>query len=282
MARDQHPTDGVVQGRSSARRVHSRLDRSWGHGFLTVRTKHLVVLGISAATLLAMTGPGVGAAPYGHRATGGGSLHGSAVARNDLSSSWFSSNHPHHFHPLPPPTWTPPATTTTTSTTTTTTTTTTTLPSNGGGSSTPYPYGTPDSSEPSGMSPPAADAMSGYTQSYENDFTGSSLPSGWEVFTGNPGGDPGAQWGASHVTVGNGMLQLNTFQDPAYGNEWVAGGLCQCGVAHTYGAYYVRSKVTGAGPTQVELLWPQAQVWLQRDSRHDDPDHGDCPLGLRQ
>lgn len=52
------------------------------------------------------------------------------------------------------------------------------------------------------------------------------------------------------------MLSLNTFQDPNYGNEWVTGGLCQCGSSQTYGAYFVRSRVTGAGPTAVELLWP--------------------------
>jgi beta-glucanase (GH16 family) len=63
------------------------------------------------------------------------------------------------------------------------------------------------------------------------------------------------------VTVGGGLLDLNAWQDPAYNNEWVTGGLCQCGVSHTYGAYFVRSRETGAGPTVVELLWPVAKVW---------------------
>jgi beta-glucanase (GH16 family) len=57
------------------------------------------------------------------------------------------------------------------------------------------------------------------------------------------------------------MLSLNTFQDPAYGNEWVTGGVCDCGVAPTYGAFFVRSRDTGAGPTSVELLWPQSNDW---------------------
>ncbi|MGA2295277.1 MAG: glycoside hydrolase family 16 protein [Acidimicrobiales bacterium] len=106
------------------------------------------------------------------------------------------------------------------------------------------------------MAPPSANALAGFTESYVNDFSGSSLPSGWSAYSGTPGGDPGAQWAASHVTVSNGLLQLNTSQDPAFNNEWVAGGLCQCGVSQTYGAYFVRSRVTGAGPTGVELLWP--------------------------
>lgn len=154
----------------------------------------------------------------------------------------------------------PPTTTTTVAappTTTTTvdppTTTTTVAPA----VSSEYPIGTPDSAEVSGMAPPASSALSGYSQSYVYDFSSAtSLPSGWYDFTGQPGGDPGAQWASSHVVVGDGMLSLNTWQDPAYNDEWVAGGVCQCGLANTYGAYFVRSRVTGAGPTQVQLLWP--------------------------
>jgi beta-glucanase (GH16 family) len=106
------------------------------------------------------------------------------------------------------------------------------------------------------MAPPGANDFPGYSENYVQDFTGSSIPDGWFAYSGVPGGDAGAQWGLSHVTVGSGILSLNTWQDPAYNNEWVAGGLCQCGASQTYGAYFVRSRVTGAGPTNVELLWP--------------------------
>jgi outer membrane protein OmpA-like peptidoglycan-associated protein len=118
--------------------------------------------------------------------------------------------------------------------------------------------GTPNSSEPSNYAPPSATALAGYNLSYVNDFTGTTVPSGWSVYTGTPGsGDPGSQWAINHVTVGGGELQLNTFKDPAFNNEWVTGGLCQCGVDRLYGAYFVRSRVTGPGSTQVELLWPK-------------------------
>jgi Glycosyl hydrolases family 16 len=126
---------------------------------------------------------------------------------------------------------------------------------------TPYPLGSRDRSEPSGMAPPGKNALPGYSQTYENDFKGAKLPAGWEKYSGMPGGDPGAQWGLAHVVVAKGMLQLKTYQDPAYGGEWVTGGVCQCGHSQTYGAYFVRSRVTGAGPTNVELLWPVAPVW---------------------
>ncbi len=119
-----------------------------------------------------------------------------------------------------------------------------------------YPIGIANNAEPSGEAPLSASALSGYRQSYVTDFSGSSLPDGWSAFSGTPGSDPGSQWASSHVVVSGGLLQLNAWKDPAYGSEWVTGGLCQCSVAQTYGAYFVRSRMTGPGPTQVELLWP--------------------------
>jgi hypothetical protein len=105
------------------------------------------------------------------------------------------------------------------------------------------------------MAPPLANALPGYQQSYVTDFTGSRLPSGWSTFAGSPGGDPGTRWEASQVVVGNGLLQLNATYDSNL-NEWVTGGTCDCSSSQTYGAYFVRSRMTGPGPTVVELLWP--------------------------
>ncbi len=126
---------------------------------------------------------------------------------------------------------------------------------------TPYPVGVPDNAEPSRMAPPAANAVRGYTRSYVNDFNGTKLPPGWEVFTGVPGGDPGGQFASDHVVVNGGLLRLNTWKDPQYANKWVTGGLCQCQLAKTYGAYFIRSRETGAGANEVELLWPASNVW---------------------
>ena len=151
-----------------------------------------------------------------------------------------------------------PSATSTTSTTSPSPTTTVAVPIVANGA---YPVGVASSADPSNMAPPGADAFPGYSLTYVNDFNGSSLPSGWDTYDGVPGGDAGAQWSSAHVTVSGGLLNLNTYQDPAYNNEWVAGGLCQCGLARTYGAYFVRSRVTGAGPTNVELLWPTGNTW---------------------
>jgi outer membrane protein OmpA-like peptidoglycan-associated protein len=122
--------------------------------------------------------------------------------------------------------------------------------------STTYSVGTPDASEPSGVAPPTTSDISGYQLSYVTGFGGSSLPAGWFKYTGTPSGDGSGQWAPSHVVVSNNMLQLNTFQDPQFSNAWVEGGVAKSSAPHTYGAYFVRSRTTGPGPTQVELLWP--------------------------
>lgn len=121
-----------------------------------------------------------------------------------------------------------------------------------------FSMGQNDPAEPSGEAPMPANALLGYHQTYVTDFDGTSLPPGWDVFSGVASGDAGSQFGAAHVTVSNGLLSLNTWQDPSYGNKWVTGGLCQCATPMSYGAFFVRSRVTGPGPTIVELLWPLA------------------------
>lgn len=124
-----------------------------------------------------------------------------------------------------------------------------------------YPVGVADASMPSGLAPPGVAALAGYSRSYVEVFDGSALPAGWSVFTGVPGGDPGGKFAASHVVMRGGLLTLNAWQDPRYGDRWVTGGLCQCGLGRTYGAYFVRSRITGAGPDEVELLWPLSNTW---------------------
>jgi len=129
-----------------------------------------------------------------------------------------------------------------------------------------YPIGTASSSDPSGYTLPSPSALPGYTQSYATAFNSSTLPAGWQVYTGKPGGDPGAQFAASQVTLSGGLLHLTASQDatqnPTGAGNWVTGGLCHCGSpGQIYGAYFVRERVTGAGPTAVNLLWPDANVW---------------------
>jgi len=124
-----------------------------------------------------------------------------------------------------------------------------------------YPTGVTNPTQPSGLSPPLPGALSGYHRTYATDFSGSSLPPGWVTFTGVPGGDPSAHFASSHVLVRDGMLELVTYRDPRYGDQWTSGGLCQCGHPMTYGAFFVRSRISNAGPNEVELLWPANNQW---------------------
>jgi hypothetical protein len=136
-----------------------------------------------------------------------------------------------------------------------------TLPQTTGTQPLPYPVGIPDKAEASGAAPPTARALNGYTLTYSTNFPGHEVPAGWIVYHGVPTSDPGAQFGSNHVVVSGGMLRLNTWRDPEYQNRWVTGGLCQCGKPQLYGAFFVRSRITGGGASAVQLLWPQSNEW---------------------
>lgn len=125
---------------------------------------------------------------------------------------------------------------------------------------TAFSVGIPDSSEPSGQAPPTTSDIAGYQLSNVTSFSGDSVPTGWTVFSGPAAGDPGSSWATSHVVVSDDLLQLITSQEPG-STQWVSGGVCQCNVSHTYGAFFVRSRLTGNGPTQVEMLWPTSDAW---------------------
>jgi hypothetical protein len=119
----------------------------------------------------------------------------------------------------------------------------------------------PSRDEPSHHAPLAASAVPGYSLAYCNDFTGSSLPWGWDKFSGAPKGDPSSYFEPSHVVVQNGVVKVETYRDPRRANDWATGGICQCGAPRTHGAFFVRSRSVGEGPDNVELLWPVAKVW---------------------
>jgi hypothetical protein len=119
----------------------------------------------------------------------------------------------------------------------------------------------PAAAEPSGVPPLAPKVLPGWTRLYCTDFPGAHLPPGWVTFRGRPKGDPAGLWAPSHVAVHGGMLDLTTSRDPAYGNAWVSGGACLCGLPMRYGAFFVRSRLTAGGPASVQLLWPKNNHW---------------------
>lgn len=183
-------------------------------------------------------------------------------ARPPTTTSGSTTNNAPTDNPTTTTTGPAPTTTTTGAPTTTTTPPPTTSTTTGSSPSVAYPIGTADNSDQTGYAPPSATALAGYHQTYVTTFTGTSLPPDWQLYEGVPQGDSSGQFDRAHVTVSGGLLRINTYQDPNFNNEWVTGGTSLTGIAgQTYGAYFVRARLTGPGPTGVELLWPDAPVW---------------------
>ncbi len=128
-----------------------------------------------------------------------------------------------------------------------------------------YPVGVPSATAPSGASVPTANqtfpGLVGYHQSYTTEFTGTSLPKGWLPFSGPIHGDGEAYYDPSHISVTNGVLILRTAKDRLNHGHWATGGMCQCGITHASGAYFVRSRAVGVGPENVAMLWPKSDKW---------------------
>jgi hypothetical protein len=129
--------------------------------------------------------------------------------------------------------------------------------------------GTSGSTPPSQSETPSGEAMPvgnipGWNQTYAQDFSGLSLPSGWLAYTGEPGGDPAGWWDPSHVSVSGGELRILSSRDPAHCpsgctalDDFVSGGLQLYGHAQTYGKYEIRMRADNAkGLGLTVLLWP--------------------------
>jgi hypothetical protein len=73
----------------------------------------------------------------------------------------------------------------------------------------------------------------------------------WTVYQGVPGCCDQSYWARSHVVSKGGMLRIQTYRDPAYGNRWVSGGVSMARLVNqTYGKWVVRFRMprgTGVG-----------------------------------
>jgi beta-glucanase (GH16 family) len=92
----------------------------------------------------------------------------------------------------------------------------------------------------------------GWRLTYNQDFNGNSLPTGWGAYSGQPGGDPNGNWDPADATVSNGELHL-------IANSSSTGGVGFYGNPQTYGMYLVRMKgdyEPGLEISNIALLWP--------------------------
>ncbi len=103
----------------------------------------------------------------------------------------------------------------------------------------------------------------GWRRVFADDFRAGLRSSKWGTYTGQPGGDPGGWWDPSHVVVKNGVLNLQSYRDPRFGNRWVSGGVSNApALKQTYGKYLVRFRVdAGEGIAAILLLWPSDDNW---------------------
>lgn len=137
------------------------------------------------------------------------------------------------------------------------------------GSLTAFGWGRPATS-PSGQSLPGA--LSGWTQTFADDFNGSALnTTKWFSYDGEPGGDEGTLFRSSHVAVSGGQLIISDYLDQGI---WSTGGIQQK-TQRTYGKYMVRFRfAAGPGFSHALILWPADNHWppeidFSEDQAHD-------------
>ena len=116
-----------------------------------------------------------------------------------------------------------------------------------------------------GSSWPAS--VPGWRLTYSTDFPGSSLPSGWGAYSGEPGGDPFGNWVQSNVQVSGSALHLMATSSSQ-------GGVSFYGNPQTYGMYLVRMKgdsEPGLAINNIAILWPAQQgVWPPEVDFYED------------
>ncbi len=127
------------------------------------------------------------------------------------------------------------------------------------GSSTAVASGSPD---PSGEPMPVGN-LPGWRQVFSDDFTGTSLDTCWMPYSGVIPSSPTSVWSPTHISVFDGMAQLSTYQDPAFGGTWTAAGMSSAPcLSQEYGKYEVRFRMDRApGVKYAILLWPSTQPW---------------------
>jgi hypothetical protein len=131
------------------------------------------------------------------------------------------------------------------------------------------PTGQQGSGDPSGENP--FTTLSGYSLKSVQEFTGNSIPSGWDAYNGTPGGVSAqqSQFAPSMCTFSGGEAQL------------VASGIDTCGLQYygspqVYGAWFARlqapNEPSGVSVGNVFLLFPANNQWPPEIDIYED--HG--------
>ena len=101
----------------------------------------------------------------------------------------------------------------------------------------------------------------GWRQVFADDFGGHALDRRlWNVYWGQPAGDPVGWFDPTHLRVSDGLLVISAYRDPHDGGRWATGGLSTSpSLVQTYGKYLVRFRLEpGRGIAHALLLTPPA------------------------
>lgn len=115
-------------------------------------------------------------------------------------------------------------------------------------------------SSPSGV--PMPGDIPGWKRTFADDFDGTLKQ--WEIYEGQPGGDPGGWFRASHVSVADGKVTIKgTRADTPNGNIYATGGMNNNpSFSQAYGRYEIRFRIDeGYGIAFAILLWPSSNTW---------------------
>ena len=115
----------------------------------------------------------------------------------------------------------------------------------------------------SGLAMPTGD-IPGWKQTFSEDFNGEDLSRKWGIYNGQPNGDPGGWFSASHVSQSGGHLIINGSRaNTPNGNIYATGGISTAkSFSQTYGKFDIRFRMdAGYGMNFVVLLWPTDDNW---------------------
>jgi beta-glucanase (GH16 family) len=106
-----------------------------------------------------------------------------------------------------------------------------------------------------GRKPMPIGDLRGWRQVFSADFNGSSL-SGEKWY--EPYDSPSHHWDPSHVTLANGLLNIDAYKDAHHDGHWWSSGVNGGkGLKQAYGKYLVRFRMdAGKGISNALMLWP--------------------------
>src|SRR5437879_97964 len=107
-----------------------------------------------------------------------------------------------------------------------------------------------------------ADVAKAATPSWQQRFDGNFIrlsTTTWTRYNGVPRCCSNTIWAPSHLVVRSGVLNLETYRDPAYHGHWVSAGMSMGGsLNQTFGRWSLRFRMDrGRGVGMCVALWPQ-------------------------